>query len=162
MDIYGIRLFDRMTKLFREVPSLTKGLSLPCWQWTGATNRGGYGYINVKQEDGSWRPRTAHRAAYQALIAPIPDGLELDHLCRVRSCCNPWHLEPVTKTINVRRGLAPKVVSGKWQKARTECPQGHPYDQVNTARRNGRRHCRACDRERARRNKQRARERSAQ
>ncbi|MFE6412644.1 HNH endonuclease signature motif containing protein [Streptomyces sp. NPDC057837] len=128
---------------------------MPCWHWIGATNRGGYGHISVKQEDGAWRPRTVHRVAYQIFIAPIPEGLELDHLCRVRHCCNPWHLEPVTKTVNVRRGMAP-ITSGQWLRDRTHCPQGHPYDDANTLVRNGRRHCRACARARARKNRAKA------
>jgi hypothetical protein len=153
MATYDVRLFDRMTKLFREAPCLTKGLALPCWQWTGAINRGGYGNINIKQDNGAWVPRTVHRVAYQILIGPIPEGLELDHLCRVRSCCNPWHLEPVTKTVNVRRGRAPKT-SGAWLRAKTHCPHGHPYDEGNTRKSpSGRRHCRACERIRARKNR---------
>ncbi|MFC9891476.1 HNH endonuclease signature motif containing protein [Streptomyces pilosus] len=155
MPTYDLRLFSRMINLISESPCLTKGLPTPCWHWTGSVNRGGYGRISVKLDDGVWRPQSAHRAAYRIFIGPIPDGLELDHLCRVRKCCNPWHLEPVTKTVNVRRGLAP-VTSGSWLRARTHCPQGHPYDEENTAKRNGRRHCRTCDRARAQRNRAKA------
>lgn len=152
MATYDLRLFNRMAKLIRESPCLTKGLAAPCWHWTGSINRGGYGRISVKLDGGIWRPQSAHRVAYQIFIAPIPVGLELDHLCRVRNCCNPWHLDPVTKTVNVRRGLA-HVTSGQWLRDRTHCPKGHPYDDANTAIRNGRRHCRACDRDRAQKNR---------
>jgi hypothetical protein len=152
MAIYNLRVFDRMTKLIQEAPCLAKGLSLPCWLWVGAINRGGYGHMSVKYEDG-WRVRTVHRVAFRILIGPIPEGLELDHLCRVRRCCNPWHLEPVTKTVNIRRGLAP-VTSGRWLRDRTHCPKGHPYNEENTrVSSSGRRHCRTCDRDRAKRNR---------
>lgn len=69
-----------------------------CWIWTRAL-RNGYGAIWI---DG--RVEYAHRAAYELHIGSIPDGLELDHLCRVRSCCNPTHLEPVTRRENLMRG----------------------------------------------------------
>lgn len=82
----------------------------------------------------------AHRIAYQLLVGPIPEGMQLDHLCRNRRCVNPDHLEPVTHAENVRRGL-----SGAYLRARTHCPKGHPYDQANTYVSNsGSRNCRAC------------------
>ncbi|MFF8910548.1 HNH endonuclease signature motif containing protein [Streptomyces olivaceoviridis] len=156
MATYDLRLFDRMTKLIQNSPCLTKGLTTPCWRWNGSINRGGYGRVSVKLSDGIWRPQSAHRAAYQIFIAPIPEGLELDHLCRIRHCCNPWHLEPVTKTVNVRRGLAP-ITSGQWLRERTQCPKGHPYDEENTrVSPSSRRHCRACARDRARQNRAKA------
>ena len=69
-----------------------------CWPWRGQVNRGGYGVARYKR-----RTTTAHRAIYRILVGPIPDGLELDHLCRNRLCVNPAHLEPVTHLENVRR-----------------------------------------------------------
>jgi hypothetical protein len=87
----------------------------------------------------------AHRVAYEALIGPIPDGLQLDHLCRNRACVNPLHTEPVTQIENIRRGEA-GVPSGSQQRAKTHCPQGHPYSQGNTyIRKNGHRMCRTCN-----------------
>ncbi|GHD70243.1 hypothetical protein GCM10010317_077140 [Streptomyces mirabilis] len=145
MAVYDLRVFDRMTKLFREAPCLAKGLSLPCWQWTGTINRGGYGRISIKFDDG-WRPCSVHRVAYQIFIGPIPDGLELDHLCRVRHCCNPWHLEPVTKTVNIRRGLVP-ITFGSWWRDRTHCVNGHEYTPDTTRwTPDGKRKCRPCER----------------
>jgi hypothetical protein len=107
-----------------------------CWIWTGSHDGDGYGrhYLN-----GS--PCGAHRFAYELLVGPIPDGLVIDHLCRVRNCVNPAHMEPVTNAENVRRGGC---------SIRTHCPQGHPYDEANTRVALGRRHCRACGREKAR------------
>lgn len=71
----------------------------PCWLWTRAKNDSGYGVVRTPR--GLAR---SHRATYEALRGPIPPGLVLDHLCRVRACCNPYHLEAVTDLENKRRG----------------------------------------------------------
>ncbi len=72
-----------------------------CWLWTGAIMHGGYGQIRLRP---GTRTMNTHRFAYELLVGPIPDGLHLDHLCRVPRCCNPLHLEPVTQAENSRRG----------------------------------------------------------
>jgi hypothetical protein len=69
-----------------------------CWNWTGYT-KGGYGYIGINNS-----AQLAHRWSYKHHVGDIPDGLVLDHLCRNRSCVNPWHLDPVPLTVNVNRG----------------------------------------------------------
>lgn len=69
-----------------------------CWLWTGAPTNQGYGHLKIR---GLWVK--AHRLAYEMLVGPVPDGLELDHLCRVRLCVRPSHLEPVTHAENVAR-----------------------------------------------------------
>lgn len=69
-----------------------------CWEWTSTVDGTGYGKIKIARV---WVP--AHRWAYETLVGPIPAGLELDHLCRIRRCVNPDHLEPVTTTENLRR-----------------------------------------------------------
>lgn len=103
-----------------------------CWAWTA--NRTGNGY-------GMYRQRMAHRVAYEALVERIPTGLELDHLCRNRSCVNPAHLEPVTHQENMRRS---PLWGGRYQRAKTHCKAGHPYDETNTYPVKGGRDCRAC------------------
>lgn len=107
-----------------------------CWLWTGSI-AGGYGKM--------WfhgMPRLAHRIAYRYWVGPLPDGLQLDHLCRVRHCVNPAHLEPVTAAENVRRGTV-----GWNHRDKTHCPKGHPYDDENTYHGTNGRACRECQRE---------------
>lgn len=70
-----------------------------CWEWQRARNRAGYGIVSTP--DG--RTRVAHRAAFEVLVGAIAEGLDLDHLCRNKPCCNPAHLEPVTRAENNRR-----------------------------------------------------------
>lgn len=73
-----------------------------CWVWQGRVGLAGYGYVTTS-EFGDKRPRIAHRVSYRLFVGPIPEGLVLDHLCRVRRCINPAHLEPVTTAENNRR-----------------------------------------------------------
>jgi hypothetical protein len=78
-----------------------------CWNWDGARSSKGYGRTFFGSRiDGSRRALSTHRVAYEAWIGPIPDGLQLDHLCENKACCNPWHLEPVTNAENKRRWYA--------------------------------------------------------
>ncbi len=110
-----------------------------CWEWTGVTVNG-YGRFLFT----TGKTVRAHRFAYELLVGPIPDGLQLDHLCRNRSCVNPVHLEPVTQQENLRRGNP-----GKHWSDRTHCDYEHPYDEANTIMRsNGTRVCRECGRRR--------------
>lgn len=108
-----------------------------CWLWTGVRISNGYGSFRV---EGAMR--LAHRFAYELLVGPIPDGLQIDHLCRVKHCVNPLHLEPVTQAENVRRGHDARG-----------CIHGHPWTEESTYIRpgNGARQCRICRKESARR-----------
>ena len=94
-----------------------------CWLWD-AVNWAGYCQTLVL--DGS--KMVPHRATYLLLVGVIRDGLDLDHLCRVRNCVNPKHLEPVTRSENLRRSS----LTGKHRLLTTHCPKGHPYDSANT------------------------------
>lgn len=73
-----------------------------CWIWLGKRDRDGYGEIRISQGGRKFHAR-AHRASYETYVGPIPDGLEIDHLCGNTSCVNPRHLEPVTHAENMRR-----------------------------------------------------------
>lgn len=104
-----------------------------CWLWQGYINEDGYGRF--------WNPGgtpNAHAGVYEAMVGPVPGGLELDHLCRVRHCVNPDHLEPVTHAENMRRSA----------EARTTCINGHPWVEENIyTYPSGVRQCRTCRRE---------------
>lgn len=80
------------------------GYETPCWLWTGTLNIAGYAYRNHRA--GS---RLVHRRHYEEAYGTVPPGLDLDHLCRVRRCVNPDHLEPVTRSENARRGAKTKL-----------------------------------------------------
>lgn len=110
-----------------------------CWMWTGAPNSDGYGHIGDRG-----RTVAAHRWVYETEVGPIPEGLEIDHLCRVRLCVNPAHLEAVPKKVNCLRGESPTAINAR----KTHCPHGHPYDEENTLwTTDGHRQCITCRKE---------------
>lgn len=80
---------------------------LGCWLFTGAIDTTGYGRMGRgRRADGVGH---VHRMTYELWRGPIPTGLHIDHLCRERRCCNPWHLQAVTQTENNRRAAAHRM-----------------------------------------------------
>jgi len=112
-----------------------------CWLWQGGRNPDGYG---IYRRTGS-NQQLAHRWSYLTFVGPIPSE-SLDHLCRVRHCINPAHLEPCTLAENSMRGNGPPAINAR----KTHCAKGHEYTPENTAYRtgkaNGHRICRICQR----------------
>lgn len=111
-----------------------------CWLWIGTSGRCGYGRFH---KTGQRVNVMSHRFAYEALVGPIPDGLQLDHLCRTPACVNPAHLEPVTPKENTLRGesfAARNAIA-------MHCQKGHEFTPDNTlVRPSGWRECRICAR----------------
>ena len=120
-----------------------------CWIWMGSVDKTGYGVLPVKK-NGKGRKVWAHRLAYELYVGLIPEGFEIDHLCRNRRCVNPGHLEPVTRLENVRRGAKSRNSPVFVRKA--YCKHGHPLVPGNVYL-NGRGNpgCKICREEQARR-----------
>lgn len=115
-----------------------------CHTWLGCQLPLGYGRVSI---DGA--PDYAHRVRYEREIGPIPEGMELDHICRNAACCNPQHLEPVTHRENVLRGNSPTAANA----LKTHCSKGHPLSGDNLCpynKKRGYRTCLICKRERNR------------
>lgn len=125
--------------LARSIPEPNSG----CWLWLGVIGKhkvsGGYGLINHRG-----KKVRAHRLSYEVFVGKIPSGTELDHLCRMKCCVNPEHLEPVPHLENMRRW-------NKYRVKKTHCINGHEFSAENTQLRpDGRgRVCRICANARA-------------
>lgn len=110
----------------------------PCWEWQ-AFRLNGYGRFGVGGAAGCIV--YAHRWAWENLVGPIPDGLQIDHLCRNRRCVNPDHLEPVTPKENSLRSYSFAAQNAR----KTRCPKGHEYTEENVYNMaSGNRVCRVC------------------
>jgi hypothetical protein len=99
-----------------------------CWIWGGPVTNSGYGTLPITR-GGKRVNRLAHRLSYEIFRGPIPEGLQIDHLCRERICINPEHLEPVTARENILR--SPIAIAARWA-ARTHCEVGHEFTPENT------------------------------
>jgi len=109
-----------------------------CWIWPRAKVWNGYGQV--------WNGNKlvmVHRYVYENMVGPVPEGMQLDHLCRNRLCCNPEHLEIVTPRENTLRGIGPALSAAR-QKSKTCCPNGHPYSGENLYVYKRERGCRIC------------------
>lgn len=127
----------RLLDLLPEKLSARIEPSPECWGWRGWHNNLGYGYVRWEKRD-----RPAHRVVMEILNGgPFTPGTDIDHLCRNPGCVNPDHLEPVPHQVNIRRGRAG---------TKTACTRGHDWSDPKNVyrRRDGRRWCAACNRER--------------
>lgn len=116
-----------------------------CWVWEGSIS--GYGYGETWWNNSK---KFIHVLMHELFVGEVPDGFKVDHLCRVRCCCNPEHLEAVTHAENVKRGTGWQHVVEK-HKAATHCQRGHPWIEENTyVEPNGKRRCLECKRMRLR------------
>jgi hypothetical protein len=116
------------------------GVAGDCWIWPGS--------VAGKYEHGVTHLRNpvrriyAHVVAYRVFVGDVPEGLEIDHLCRRTRCCNPVHLEAVTHKENIRRAMGPFSMKAR----QTHCKHGHPLSGPNLGRTHrGTRRCRTCD-----------------
>lgn len=111
-----------------------------CWIWKARQTSKGYAEFYIKS-----KPIRAHKLIYEMIVSPVPVGLQLDHLCRVRHCVNPLHLEPVTPKVNVLRGNGVTAQNAR----KTHCIKGHPLTKENITTTRGSRDCRLCNNIRA-------------
>lgn len=166
MSTLGLRtpVIERMKRLTSEAPAPAGApVEGPCWIWQGAVTSHGYGQVHVSHEPGGVsRPGHVHRIGYEELVGPVPEGLQLDHLCRVRRCWNPAHLEPVTARENALRGEGHAARNA----AKTECPAGHdltdPANVYLNPRDPNHRQCRECRRVRGQEYRQKRRQQREQ
>jgi len=128
-----------MSDIMERIRSRVTVTESGCWEFNGCRIKQGYGRI-------SWNQRLwlTHRVTYTVTVGAIPDDLEIDHLCKNKTCCNPDHLEAVTRSENLRRGTQwHHTVARETSKA--HCPAGHTYDPENTyITPQGHRQCRKC------------------
>lgn len=141
-------LFLTKVRVRNEYPGVP--LATPCWEWLGSRDGKEYGTFNAGE-----RTQRAHRFACELFGDGTPPELERDHLCRNHWCCNPDHVEAVTRRVNLDRGRQResarelcrernKTLSAQLAAARTHCPQGHEYTPDNVYLSDGYRKCRTC------------------
>ena len=120
-----------------------KAVPSGCWEWMATLDRAGYGRFWLK----GTRQVFAHRFAYELVKGKIPEGLQIDHLCREHKCVNPDHLEAVTSRVNLLRGIGIPAREAQ----QTACIHGHSFTPENTyLDRQGHRSCNICRRRHSR------------
>jgi hypothetical protein len=113
-----------------------------CWLWTGKVDKTGYGSFGMRV-DQACRTRSAHKIVYETLVGPVPESMQLDHLCKIPLCVNPEHLEIVSPKENIMRSNGLASINAK----KTHCKYGHEFTEANTyvpSKRPNRRYCRTC------------------
>jgi len=126
-------LLDLPPRIANKITQVTES---GCWIWTGAVSIGGYGRVRWLKQD-----TYIHLVTYSLMVGPLNWDMDVDHQCRVRSCCNPYHLEQVTHLENTLNSSSFVATN----KAKTHCPKGHPYAGVNLhTHPNGYRRCKTC------------------
>lgn len=146
----GWRPSKRLPTIERFWKYVTPEPNSGCWLWSAFVDSSGYGAFSVgldwQATDKKSRIHKAHRVSYEINVGPIPEGLQLDHICRVRSCVNPDHLRPVTAQQNIQYA-GPYISAAHRNRKKTECPHGHPYSPENTLiLKHGWRRCGVCHR----------------
>lgn len=129
---------DPSTELFpsRFRLKFTVNEETGCWEWIAGISPKGYGQFRHIGSNGR-RRSGAHQFSYEAVVGPIPDTLQIDHLCEVKNCVNPGHLEAVTSLVNILRSKNQGALNAR----KTHCPEGHEYDRLTS---DGKRFCRRC------------------
>ena len=115
---------ELLTRIFSKIKISTEHFynGEPCWEWIASRTAQGYGQISFQ-----CYPHTAHTLIYRLFVGSIPYKFHCDHLCRVRHCVNPIHLEAVTAKENILRGIG--IMALKAQQ--THCIHGHPLSGDN-------------------------------
>ena len=129
-------------KTMRDIDRVLRRLDVSdCWEWKLCVDKNGYGITHAgSSTDGSLKTVKVHRFVYQQMVGPIPEGMDIDHLCVNRKCANPDHLRPLAKPDHGR--LSP---GGMINKRKTHCPSGHSYSEFGyTERNSGCRKCKVC------------------
>lgn len=131
-----------MTPVDRIMARVERVTESGCWVFMGGLTTGGYSHIGVRVAPRQRKQLQGHRVTYEHFRGPIPAGHELDHLCRVKCCVNPAHLQPVLHRENVLRGAGKAADNAR----KTHCPKGHLYSEHGFIHHKRKRQCRACKR----------------